>query len=98
VLDREDVLKILRSRRQYASYWEWRDQASTEASVLETYCQTRERQGMPRFESLERPSQDPPDFLARLEGGGLVGIELTEFVCDEAVRRNEPRWTPKSHH
>jgi len=49
VCNREEVLKIIRSRRRYASYWEWRDQPSTELSVLETYCETRERQEWPRF-------------------------------------------------
>lgn len=94
MVDRDDFLRVLRERRQYASFWEWRDKPSKEASVLQSYLETRTRYSMPRIESVERPATDPPDFLARLAAGGPLGIELTEFVCPETIRRNEVNRTP----
>lgn len=74
--------------RKYASFFEWPDKDRKELGVVEELlCSLNavSRLGLcnPRT---NRP--DPPDCVCENGKGNLVAVEVVEFVCKEAARRN----------
>jgi len=76
-------------QRRYASFFQWRNKDVMERGVATEFLRSLETSEGTKLLHLRRPRGEPPDFFAEDAAGGLVGIEITEFVSEEAVRRNE---------
>src|SRR2546429_9335854 len=81
-----DALK--KQRRHYAGYWEWPDTPLKEAGIMRDFLDSWEAAGFAPYASVNAMKTDPPDFVAKTATGTVVGIELTEVVCEDAFRVN----------
>ena len=75
--------------RGYADYWDWRiDRGRTEKQAAEVLQNFLLRNGEQVSGSLRNISDDPPDIELITKDGRRIGIEVTELVDREAVRRH----------
>jgi hypothetical protein len=91
----ESVRRLREARRRsrgYAEYWEWvpdRSRAELEAArVLHKFLVTA---GEMVSGSLTVVRPDPPDVLLETVNGRRVGIEVTELLDRDAVKRHSDR-------
>lgn len=88
----EKTLKeILQEQRKYASFFEWPDKQIKECGVVQSLLETMEKEGLPTPVGL-RPGPHPnqaPDCIAEERSGGMVAIEVTEFVSSKAIELNQ---------
>lgn len=83
--------QILQEQRKYASFFEWPDKQMKECGVVQDLFETMEKEGTLPFLDLRsgpHPNQ-APDCIAEDESGGVVAIEVTEFVSRKAVEMNQ---------
>jgi hypothetical protein len=90
--DWSEVVQLMRDNleksRGYSSYWEWAlDPSRVEMQAADVLTNFLAQKGelMTRTISLYRP--DPPDVLLTTKDGSHVGIEVTELVSEEAIKR-----------
>lgn len=94
--DDRDWSEVVRSMREaraksrgYADYWEWaiepRRAEEQAAQVLRNFLT---RSGEQASGPLSRVMRDPPDVLLTVADGRRLGIEVTELVNSEAVKRH----------
>jgi len=91
----DEAVSYLRERaasgkmRKYASYFDWDDKGIKErGAVNDLFSSMREYRGCP-YSNVATAKHDPPDCIATDEEGNTVGIEVSELVDEEAVRRNQ---------
>ena len=96
--------------RGYADYWDWRlDRQRSEMEAAEVLQRFLVLHGEQMSGSLQNVHSDPPDVLLITDDGRRIGIEVTELVDSDAVRRHRVRvdrgeaivydwanWTPNS--
>lgn len=85
--------------RPHAGYWSWEvDRTLEERDVVRTLAETLARDGRSFFHNPRHRGvgNDPPDCEADALEGGLIGIEVTEFVDGDAIaaarRGDAPPW------
>lgn len=77
------------TRRKYASFFEWVDKESKELGVAEELLKVLNQTGQVQLSGAVPCHPDPPDLSCRNAEGDLIALEVTEIVCEEAVRRNQ---------
>lgn len=83
--------EILQEQRKYASFFEWPDKQMKEYGVVQTFLESMENQGVVEFTGLRlgpHPNK-APDCIADAITGGVVAIEVTEFVSRKAIEMNQ---------
>ena len=112
--DWSEVVRVMREARAksrgYADYWEWAiDRPRAELRAAEVLQNFLVISGEQTSGQLLNVSRDPPDVLLTTIGGRRIGIEVTELVDSDAVKRHRHRkkrnesieydwaeWTPTS--
>lgn len=88
----EKTLKeILQEQRKYASFFEWPDKQLKECGVVQSLFESMGKEGLTPPTGL-RPGPHPnqaPDCVAEGVSGGVVAIEVTEFVSRKAIEMNQ---------
>ena len=87
--DLSDIVDLLASRRKYASFFEWIDKEGKEFGVGEELVKALSSGGLLQLSNLAPCNPDPPDLSCQNAQGDLIAIEVTEIVCEEAVRLNQ---------
>ncbi len=90
------------NRRPYAGYFTWRTDRSgiEEVGVVRDLDESLTHSGQDFFHSIQARGRgnDPPDCEATLYVGGRVGIEVTELVDGDLIKRARSgeaiRWVP----
>lgn len=80
-------MDITARTRKYASFFEWPEKTGKELNVVEELLPALNAVGL-KLRHLRAQSPDPPDFVCDDPSGRRVAIEVTEIVCEEAVRLN----------
>jgi hypothetical protein len=75
--------------RRYASFFQSSDRERAELGVVEELVHELERRGRRTLRDPSSYKPDPTDCICTNEQGGLVAVEVTEVVCQEAARLNE---------
>jgi hypothetical protein len=78
----------MKPSRMYASFFDWPRKLVKEQGILRTFHEALLAAGENAFQSFTPSKTDPPDCTAIDGGGDKVGIEITELVSEEAIRRN----------
>lgn len=87
-----DELKALISKqRAYASFFKGGTKEQEELTVVCDLLKSMTARGKRKFFEPRASATDPPDCIARSADGSAVAIEVTEVVCEEAVRINAQR-------
>ena len=84
-----DIVKLLATRRKYASFFEWIDKEGKELGVGEELLKELNSSGTLQLSNLKTCTPDPPDLTCENQLGELIAIEITEIVCEKAVRENQ---------
>jgi hypothetical protein len=87
--DLSDIVDLLSSRRRYASFFEWIDKEGKELGVGEELVKALNLAGSLHLSNLAPCNPDPPDLTCQNAQGDLIAIEVSEIVCEEAVRLNQ---------
>jgi len=91
----EKAIAYLRHRiasgkmRKYASFFDWPDKSIKERGVVNNLFSSMRKAGCCQYSNVAIAEHDPPDCIATDEEGNTVGIEVSELVDEEAVRRNQ---------
>lgn len=88
---KERIRELIKSRRKYASFFEWfkREKNTKEIGVTNILLENIAKCGEIPFHKLQISRKDPPDVIAETLEGKPVGIEVCELVDEEAIRRSE---------
>lgn len=83
--------------RGYADFWEWSiDRKRTEAQAARILCNFLAQSGGRMLGVLSHIASDPPDILLNTADGRQIGIEVTELVNADTVKRH--RYLKKHGH
>lgn len=78
----------LRSRRKYASFFEWPNKKIKELGVVQDFVEE-----LSRHEIVWRDARicqpDPPDCVCFDENGNTIALEVVELVSREAIERSQ---------
>jgi hypothetical protein len=85
----EEIRNWLSRRRRYAPYFLAPTHVRTERRVVQDFLDSMAAVGLVEFKDLRPSTQDPPDCLLTDLQDGLVGVEVTELVSEDAVRANQ---------
>lgn len=83
------LFEILLRIRKYAPFFEWPDKKGKEVDIVENLLRSMQLEGETEYSNPISSYVDPPDCIISDRNGSLVGVEVTEFVSAEAIRRNE---------
>jgi hypothetical protein len=86
-------------KREYAGFWNWPDREVAERGIARELLDgiAAGLGGKVRHLSSTGQGNDPPDCVAELDNGALVGIEVTELVDEDHAGgppMNWATWTP----
>lgn len=84
-----DIVDLLASRRQYASFFEWINKEGKEFGVAEELVAVLNADSALQLHNLAPCDTDPPDLRCEDGSGHHIAIEVSEIVCEEAVRLNQ---------
>lgn len=84
----DELRECLKRQRKYASFYDWPRKDVKELGIVETLFESMKLQGINIFQNLRISQKDPPDCIAEDQCGNLIGLEVSEFVDEEAVRLN----------
>lgn len=84
-----EIIDLLASRRQYASFFEWINKQGKEFGVAEELVAVLNADSALQLHDLAPCHTDPPDLRCEDGGGHHIAIEVSEIVCEEAVRLNQ---------
>lgn len=87
--DLSDIIDLLATRRKYASFFEWINKEGKERGVAEELIQALNSTGPTQLRNLAPCNPDPPDLSCRDDQGNLIAVEVSEIVCEAAVRLNQ---------
>jgi hypothetical protein len=87
----EELKALIAKQRTYASFFKSGSKAHEEISVVRNLLDSMAARGESRFTEPSASPVDPPDCVARTADGSVVAMEVTEIVCEEAVRINAQR-------
>jgi hypothetical protein len=85
----DDLRRLVEEQRVYASFREIGPKEGKEIDVVRDLMESLAASGSLSYTDVRPSPKDPPDCLASDPSGGLVAIEVTELVSEEAVRSNE---------
>ena len=74
--------------RKYAEFFEWRDREIKELGVCIELLESLNASLSLGLTDAHIHRPDPPDCACRDRAGRLIGVEVVEAVCTEAVRRS----------
>jgi hypothetical protein len=81
-------LEKLKRIRKYSSFFECLDKQMKERNIVDYLLYSMQLDGLGEF-SNPRPAPNPPDCVVSDVNGNEVGVEVTEFVSEKAIRRNQ---------
>jgi hypothetical protein len=84
----QELKALVAKQRVYASFFKSGSKTHEEISVVRNLLESMATRGESRFFDPCVSPVDPPDCLAKAADGRAVAIEVTEIVCEEAVRIN----------
>jgi len=84
----DELRECIKRQRKYASFFDWRKKDEKEIGMVETLFESMKLQGINTFQNLRISQKDPPDCIAKDQSDNLIGLEVSEFVDEEAVRLN----------
>lgn len=84
-----DIVGLLSSRRRYAAFFEWIDKEGKEIGVGEELVKVLNSISSLQLSNLGPCNPDPPDLVCEDAQGHRIAIEVSEIVCEEAVRLNQ---------
>lgn len=87
--DLSDIVDLLSSRRKYASFFEWIDKEGKEFGVGEELVKALNSACSLQLSNLAPCNPDPPDLTCQNVQGDPIAIEVSEIVCEDAVRLNQ---------
>jgi hypothetical protein len=86
----DELDAVVRKRRKYAPFSEWPDQKEGERDVVRDLLKSMHAEGDCRYtQKVESVDGEWPDCVIQDSAGVQVGVEVTEFVDQEAVERCE---------
>ena len=86
----DELDAIIRVRRKYAAFWEYPDRKVKEWDVVCELLRSMHANGDWRYTEKVQSVHDVwPDCVIRDSAGVQVGVEVTEFVDQEAVEMSE---------
>ena len=86
----DELDAIIRNRRKYAAFWEYPDRKVKEWDVVCELLRSMHANGDWRYTEKVQSVHDVwPDCVIRDSAGVQVGVEVTEFVDQEAVEVSE---------
>lgn len=85
------IQELARVGRKYAPFFDWfkNEKEIKEIGIARILLENIEMNEKPPFNNLKISPKDPPDVLAETEGGARIGIEVSELVDEEVVRKWE---------
>jgi hypothetical protein len=86
-----EQLKDILKDRVYASFFKGGSKPQEELTVVRELLESMANHGEERYFDPSVSSLDPPDCIASGANGAAVAIEVTEIVCEQAVRINAQR-------
>jgi hypothetical protein len=87
----EQLRTLVAKQRVYASFFKGGSKDQEELAVVRYLLESMAARGEERFFEPSASPFDPPDCVARNADGAAVAIEVTEVVCEQAVRVNAQR-------
>ena len=79
---------MLKTTKKIRLFFDWPRKDVKELGIVETLFESMKLQGINIFQNLCISQKDPPDCIAEDQSGNLIGLEVSEFVDEEAVRLN----------
>jgi hypothetical protein len=87
----EQLKALVAKQRLYASFFKGGTKPQEELAVVSRLLESMAAHGEARFLEPSVSAVDLPDCVAKTSDGTWVAIEVTELVCEEAVRINAKR-------
>ncbi len=87
--DDEDIIKILKSRRKYASFFEWPNKELKEMGIAKSFSNSLMMFFNIRILDLKINSKDPPDIICKDNENKKIALEITEIVCRKSIELNQ---------
>lgn len=84
----EQLKALFAKQRVYASFFKGGSKPQEELAVVHELLESMANRGEERYFDPAGSNFDPPDCVARSADGAAVAIEVTEIVCEQAVRFN----------
>src|SRR2546421_4650009 len=85
----DDLRALIERKRAYASLREGGTKRQKEFGVLADLLESMSAAGKHRYTDPAVVLDDPPDCTVRTLAGGLVAVEVSEFVSQAAIEGNE---------
>lgn len=85
----KELVDIIKRQRKHASFFEWPDKEIKEVGVVKRLFESMENACGCPYSSPRSLEKDPPDCIALDRNGKTVGIEVSELVDQDTVRRFE---------
>jgi hypothetical protein len=85
----DELDAVTRNLRKYAAFFEWPDKGIKEWDVVEELLRSMHARGDCRYTQVEPVDDNWPDCVIRDSAGVQVGVEVTEFVDQNAVEMCE---------
>jgi hypothetical protein len=85
------IREFIEERRIYASDFEWlkRDKKTKEKGITSILLANMNKINDLPFLNIQISHKDPPDVIAETLDGKPVGVEVSEFVDEEAIQKSE---------
>lgn len=84
----EQLKALVAKQRAYASFFKGGSKAQEGLTVVRNLLESMAARGERRFVEPSVSTVDPPDCVAKAADGTSVAMEVTEVVCEQAVRIN----------
>ena len=81
---RTELQKLNELKRNHADYFEWHDKAVKELNIGLAFFRKLEELGSQTLRNIDN-AEDPPDVKVTVEGGDIIGVEITELVDQKAI-------------
>lgn len=83
----DEIIKNLSRLRKHRSFWLWPNKPVVERGVVRELLNSMHHDGDMRYRNARSVNDDWPDCEVDDESGNTVGVEVTELVDEEAVRK-----------
>jgi hypothetical protein len=85
----DELNALIPNLRKYAPFFDWPDKGIKEWDVVDELLRAMHAKGDCRYTRAESVDDDPPDCVIKDSAGVQVGVEVTEFVDQNAVEMCE---------
>lgn len=86
--EQDDILELLEKMSRYAGFFEAGSKERKELGVGEQFSRALKAGFGLHLRGLRLAYPDPPDLVVAL-GKNLIGLEVTELVCSDAIKANK---------